>query len=433
MQLLADDLRDAEIALLEGHTLNCVGVAGSGRSRFLALLAEHLRTGGWHVLQWGLDELRSLTRKEKRGLLEASRSDPANFVVLIIDDFGRHLVDDDGPWLDQFLFAELNEQPTGAGEYLRCVVATAPRDSEIVGNTSSLRERAKTIFPSRSVLTNANELGFGFKVPEELLRFSGGNHLLRPKVSKGDNEDRGIALRSARALLGGLVADLHGQQQRRLQTLLDDPNTHHWRSGGIDEYLVPLAVPLGSETGENAHVPEAVRRGDIGVLLISERWPERDLSASARRFAARCGNEPSPIWVDNFLSDRRMLDLALLAEFLQNVLMCAPTIGSLRLLSRQTVDGERVDPNDLASAITKSISAETRAKLEWRLYNSGGGADLHDRQLILPRRGTAFAIPIVRTLMGQKTVGNASDSELLVAENGAVLRAWRSGMPLPIR
>jgi hypothetical protein len=432
MRLLADDLRDAEIALLEGHSLNCVGVAGSGRSSFLGLLDEHLRASGWRVLHWGLAELRALTRKEKRDLVEDLRSDPANFAVLIVDDFGRHLVDDDGPWLDQFLFAALNRRPDGDGEFLRCVVATAPRDSEIVGSTSSLRERAKVIFPARSLLTPV-DLGFGFESPAELLRFSGGNHLLRPKATMGVNQDRGIALRAAHELLVTMVADLHGQQQRRLETLIDDPTPHQWREGGVDEYLVPLLVPITSESGEKGHVPDVVRRGDVASLLISHRWPEKDVMASARRFAVRCGNEPSPIWVDNFLSDRRTVDLPLLAKFVQQVLTSAPAVRSLRLLSRQTVDGERVDPSELASAITKEISVVTRSKLEWRLYSSSGGADLHDRQLILPRRGTAFAIPIVRTLVGQKKVGNATDSELLVSESSAVLRAWKSGTPVPLQ
>ena len=73
--------------------------------------------------------------------------------------------------------------------------------------------------------------------------------------------------------------------------------------------------------------------------------------AAARRFGARCGNDPAPLWVDNYLSDPNRMDPAEFVKFLQLVLSILPMASGIRVLSRNWVDGHRVSGTDILTAL----------------------------------------------------------------------------------
>jgi hypothetical protein len=70
------------------------------------------------------------------------------------------------------------------------------------------------------------------------------------------------------------------------------------------------------------------------------------------------------------------------------------------------------------------------ARIDWRLYDQRHSENLHNRQLLLPGRTTAFELPPATVIVGQYPVGNESDSEMLVRDHSAVRDAWSTARPL---
>jgi hypothetical protein len=103
--------------------------------------------------------------------------------------------------------------------------------------------------------------------------------------------------------------------------LQPQPHDTGRHSGGVDqrgdedvevEYR-PHAVKPGSASVRPATRAICLNQGSCGRRCPAGRVPrgDRDTAASARRFAARCGNEPRPIWIDNYLYDAVGLEVVL--------------------------------------------------------------------------------------------------------------------------
>ncbi|MBK8332670.1 MAG: hypothetical protein IPL07_09870 [Acidimicrobiaceae bacterium] len=200
--------------------------------------------------------------------------------------------------------------------------------------------------------------------------------------------ERGIAMQRARDLAVAWAGQLRNEHHRRLGDIISRPSTSpsNWRTSGIDEALVPMVIATAEG---KCRVVEALRRADLSDLLASEHWPSKQPEASVRRFLARCGNEPKPRWIDNFLSDIHHLDVSRLARFLVGVLQGLEG-RTLEVLSRSQVGEDRVDTADLVAALRAGgIRPEDERRIDWRIYDKRAG-NLHDRQLLLPGRTEAF-------------------------------------------
>lgn len=414
--------------LLEGQSINIVGLSGSGRTRSIQCLAKSLNDG-WTTLHWSAAELSSMSREAKRAAVRELQSSDG-LPVLLIDDYGEMLVEQDGQWLERLLFSAVHEEPRDDGEYLRCVVCTAPRDREIVGAGSGLRERANVIFPDRADerLEGMAQM-FGLTM-EGLLRFCGGCSHLVPKRNVSPESNRGVARRLARERAPLWIGELDRGHQERLQVTVS--RTSRWRKGDIDEALVPLIVPLAREKADECHMPDVFNPTDYLPLLLPERWPEMNMAVSARRFVARCGNEPRPIWIDNYLSDLERLDFQRLVAFLDVALQLRKEGAGLSILSRNFVDGRVVSPDQVSAALfAAGLSPSTAERLQWRLYDQRTFVNLHARQLFLPKRGRSFGLPIATMILGQAPVGNESDSDLPLTDFSIVHKVWKLAREVP--
>lgn len=414
--------------LLEGHSINLVGLSGSGRTQALNSVARSLSNddGFWSIVVWTAAALQSLDRREKADALALLLSSPG-VPVLLIDDYGEFLVTSDGKWLEQVLFAATNQEPQEGVEYLRCVVVTHPRDCEIQVSGSGLRERSKLLHPPRGRIAPETRGRFGEDSDAGILSFCGGTHLLVPPSKLPAASERGVAIQRARERAPDWVGQLGGDHQLRLASRMTRPSEKsRWRDGGVDEFLVPMAVAVVDGDSTFCHVVDALDSASYVPLLLSERWPSRDLVQSARRFVARAGNEPSPLWIDNFLSDVVNLRFDHLVSFIRRVLSLWNDGRSLRILSRSYV-GNPVAPAEVLSALVSAgLKPAEMTRLEWRLYDQRDGENLHSRQLILQGRGVAFSLPPASVLIGDYAVGNESDGEILVRDHSAVRAAWQS-------
>jgi hypothetical protein len=410
--------------LLEGHSLNIVGLPGSGRTAELLEIESMLQAdpGVWSTSRWTHSDVLALSDSELLDELRKLKA-PDAIPVLLIDDFGELLVTSRGKKLEQRLFTMIND-PDPDAETLRCVLVTTPRDRNIEVPGSGLRERCKAVSPRRWRIAPEVAGRFGCSDDQQLLEFCGGTHLLAPARPGDPDSERGIAMQRARSAAVTWVGQLRDEHQRRLGDILSRPPAapSTWRTGGIDEALVPMLV---SSSEGKCHIVEALRNADLPVLLSSEQWPSKDLASSVRRFAARCANEPRPRWIDNFLSDTNWLDAGRLARFLSGVLEALDG-RPLEILSRRQVGDATVEPADLAADLRSAgITPDQESLLDWRLYDVQGG-NLHDRQLLLPGRTEAFKLPPATVIVGQARAGNESDAELPVRNHDAVRAAWSS-------
>ncbi|MBX3313772.1 MAG: hypothetical protein KF906_05570 [Actinobacteria bacterium] len=425
-------VEQCEAALLEGASINVVGLSGSGRSQSLHQLRDYLTKQGWSCALWTPEALDAMSRQDMKAGVSDLR-DTTSLPVLLVDDFGDFLVaNTNGPWLERMLFSAAHEDPTDDGEYLRCVLATYPRDREIVGPGSVLRERAKVIPPSPPVPAIGELDTWEASSPDDLLSLTGRSSLLASVGGPSPSSRRGNATAQTTAALPTFVGQLDGAHQKRLGTILGRAVPARWRENDADPILRPLMVAVSDASGVRCQIPEVVESNELLPLLLSERWPEREPRASARRFAARCGNEPNPIWVDNYLSDLERLDFNLLAGFLSYVIGLRPTGTGLRLLSRDFVAGHRVQPKDLGIALAGAgLGANVQERIEWKVYDQRLGTNLHRRELLLPRRGAGFSLPIVSMLVGQSDLGNETDAELTLPDAAPTHAAWANGVPVP--
>jgi hypothetical protein len=264
---------------------------------------------------------------------------------------------------------------------------------------------------------------------QDWITLAGGNPHFLPEPSSGPPQPSAVADRS-RALASWYVGKLRADSMERLARVLRGSPPSRWRPE-TDPTLLPLIVRYQAGGNIFAVPPSALDRTAYEDLLYTKRWPDRDLHRSAARFRARCGDEPSPIWADSFLSDTSTHDFRLVVRFLEAVLGGHGAPQSVRVLSRATVAGSTVRPSDIASAMhAAGASTSTLARIEWRQYRRATAGNLHDRQLVLPRRGVAIGLPPADIILGLREVGNETDSELRTAEHSATLTAWRTGTPV---
>lgn len=413
---------EAEGWLLEGHSLNIVGLAGSGRTCALldiksALLGD---PSMWSCAHWTAPSVAAATDAE---LVEELRvlKESGRVPVLLIDDFGELLVSARGKRLEQRLFTLVSDSDDNR-EALRCVLVTSPRDRSIEVPGSGLRERCKVVFPSRGRIAPEVAGRFGYGDAQDLLNFCGGTHLLAPSRPADPASERGVAMQRARSVAVTWIGELRPEHHRRLSNILSRAAAapSSWRTNGVDEALVPL---VNCNPSQRCHVVDAMRNAEISDLLVSEQWPSRSTAASVRRFVARCGNEPVPRWIDNFLSDTNTLSPTLLVRFLSGVL---EALGGRRLeiLSRRQVGAAVIDPAALVADLRAAgVTSQLESRIDWRMYDLSAG-NLHDRQLLLPGRTEAFKLPPATVVVGQTHAGNESDAELPVRDHGAVRQAW---------
>lgn len=415
--------------LIGGGCLNLVGLDGSGRSNSLNIITETLARdpSDWTCHMWCPGDLATMHR---RGIISAidALHQTSRIPVLLIDDFGEVLMTADGLWLERVLFSHVFEAAEDNGPSLRCVVVTHPRDREIVGPGSGLRERARHLYPPPITPTKQELADFGCATAEELLFLTGNNnHLLNVG---GDTPDarRGVARSTARKRLPRWVGQLDTGHQNRLGAILDRSQPPRWHPDDGDPLLTPIVVPNPSESPARCAITEFVGVEDLRQLLVGQPWPDRDLRAAARRFCARCGNDPSPLWVDNYLSDTHQLDFALLLEFLQIALSELSSAENIRLLSRNWVDGRRVYASEILEALKEAgISPELEGRLQWRLYDRQFNENLHRRELILSSRRSSFNLPPVRIVIGQDPASNETDSAVAFPSSATAYKAWKNG------
>ena len=414
--------------LIGGGALNLVGLDGSGRSRGLRMIADALDPSDWTYLVWSPSTLATLQRREVNAAIDVLCRDD-RYPVLLIDDFGEILMASIGPWLERVLFSRVVEASSHDRPSLRCVVVTHPRDREIVGPGSGLRERARYVHPPPKDPTGQELADFGCTNAQELGLLTGHNRHLLAVSGETPNARRGIAKSRAQEWLPRWVGQLDTGHQSRLGVILGRERPPQWRQDDADPSLTPIVVAKRSESPARCAISECIAAEDLRQLLIGQPWPERDSTAAARRFSARCGNDPTPLWVDNYLSDTSLLDYSRLVEFLQLILTYLPTVACIRILSRNWVDGRRVYASDILSALQQAgISQEHERRLRWRLYDQRAGVNLHRRELILSTRRAAFSLPPARIVIGQDVASNETDAAVAFASSTPASTAWKNGV-----
>ena len=348
--------------------------------------------------------------------------------VLLIDDFGEFLMEKDGHWLERVLFSRVFEAAEDDGPSLRCVVVTHPRDREIVGPGSGLRERARHVYPTQMTPTRQEIVGFGCADAEELLLLTGNNYHLLNVDSNSPNARRGIASSTAQKWLPKWIGQLDTGHQNRIGAIVSRTQPLRWLPDDADPLLSPIVVPRRSDVPVRCAITEFVRVEDLRHLLVGLPWPDQDPRAAARRFCARCGNDPSPLWVDNYLSDIHQLDFVMLLEFLEMVLSDLPRAENIRILSRNWVAGKRVHASEILEALQDaSISPELERRLQWRLYDQRDDANLHRRELILTSRRASFSLPPARIVIGQDPASNETDAAVAFPSSATAYRIWKNG------
>ena len=414
--------------LIGGGSLNLVGLDGSGRSRGVRMIADALDPSDWTYLVWRPSDLATMQRREVNAAIDALCDDD-RYPVLLIDDFGELLMEPIGPWLEGMLFSRVFEAHSHDRPSLRCVVVTHPRDHEIVGPGSGLRERARYVHPPTRDPTTQELADFGCTNAEELLLLTGHNQHLLGVSGQTSDARRQMAKSRAQEWLPRWIGQLDTGHQGRLGAILDRRNPPRWRHDDADPSLTPLIVPRRSDNPPRCAVTGSIAVENLRQLLIGQPWPARDLEASANRFSARCGNDPTPLWVDNYLSDTSRLDFSKLVEFLGVILSNLPRVTCIRVLSRNWVDRRRVYASDILTALRQAgISQKHRSRLHWRLYDQRNDVNLHRRELILSTRRAAFSLPPARIVIGQDVVSNETDAAVAFATTDPAFAAWKSGV-----
>ncbi|MDE0516276.1 MAG: hypothetical protein OXH43_08070 [Acidimicrobiaceae bacterium] len=414
--------------LIGGGSLNLVGLDGSGRSRGLRMIVHALDPSDWTHLLWSPIDLATMHRREISAAID-TLCDDDRYPVLLIDDFGELLMTPSGPWLERMLFSRVFEAHNHDRPSLRCVVVTHPRDHEIVGPGSGLRERARYVQPPPRDPAAQELADFGCTNAEELLLLTGHNNHLLGVSGETPNARRGLAKSKAQEWLPRWIGQLDTGHQSRLGAILDRGHPPQWRHDDADPSLTPIVVAKRSDNAPRCAVTSSIAVEDLRRLLVGQPWPERDLKASANRFSARCGNDPAPLWVDNYLSDTSLLDFTKLVEFLKVILSNLPRVAYIRILSRNWVDGRRVYASDILTALQQAgISQEHKNRLHWRLYDQRNNVNLHRRELILSTRRAAFSLPPARIVIGQDLASNETDAAVALASSAPASTAWKRGV-----
>ncbi len=335
----------------------------------------------------------------------------------------------DGGWLERMLFSRVFAERADDRPSLRCVVVTHPRDREIVGPGSGLRERARHIHPPERTPTEQEMADFACAEADELLLLTGYNHHLLSVSGDTPVARRGTIRLTAQKWLPRWIGQLDTAHQGRLRVILDRRELPRWRRDDADPSLTPIVVPIQHDSSSRCAITKCIDVKDLRALLVGQPWPEHDLGAAVRRFCARCGSDPAPLWVDNYLSDTQRLDFSQLVEFLEMCIRCLPGYASIRVLSRNWVDGRRVDALDILTALQQAgISSHLENRIHWRLYDQRSGVNLHRRELILSTRRTAFTLPPALILIGQDSAGNETDAEVAITSSASTATAWKKGI-----
>ena len=334
----------------------------------------------------------------------------------------------DGSWLEGLLFSKVFGAAAGDSFSHRCVVVTHPRDREIVGPGSGLRERARHVHPPEWIPTTEVIALFGCTNAEELRLLTGFNSKLIGAGGPNPDSRRGTVRSMARRLLPNWVGQLDTDHQKRLEFILSRAQPPRWRQDDADPTLTPIAIPNWAENPTRCVISDCICVDDLRQLLVGQPWPHRDLHNAVRRFYARCGSDPKPLWVDNFLSDTDQLDFSRLVEFLHMVLADLPSTTTIDLLSRNSVGGHPVDPADIRMALRRTgCSPELERRLHWRLYDRRDVGNLHGRQLILRKRRATFKLPPAQIIIGQTDPGNEADAQESFASSRPAFEAWKTG------
>ena len=415
--------------LIGGDCLNIVGLDGSGRSIGLHMIAETLAhyPSDWTWQIWSPYDFASMDRRGIISKIDAlCHTD--KIPVLLIDDFSEVLISEDGLWLERILFSRVFETAEDYQPSMRCVVVTHPRDREIIGPGSGLRERARHRYPPSITPTRQEVADFGCTNVEDLLLLTGNNnHLLNVGGNTPDMR-RGNAHSTAQKRLHRWVGQLDIGHQKRLGTILNRSQPPLWHSDGADPLLTPIVVPKRTGSLDRCAITECVEVEEVSQLLVGVPWPDHDLHTAAGRFCARCGNDPNPLWVDNYLSDTSQLDFDMLLKFLDIVLSNLPRVNSIRLLSRNWVGGQQVYASEILDALKKAeITSELKSRIQWRLYDQRRDVNLHRRELILNSRRSSFSLPPVRIIVGQDVASNETDSAVDFTTSAPAYKAWKNG------
>lgn len=412
--------------LIGGDSINVTGLAGSGRSRALQLIAKELDCSDWSILRWNPATLPSSKRVVAEAIDVLLETD--KIPVLIIDDYGEIVCSRNYRWLDSMLFARVASSHVAHQEALRCVVATYPRDRRIItSDGSGLIERARPLVPQ--VDNGARHLAahFGCADAGEILRLTGGNFHLLHVGGNSPNERRGNVRSTAAKWLPRWIGQLDEAHQVRLAEVIERTSPASWRSQEVDPVLAPLIVPYPLNGTLRCSVLDSLNAPEVLSLLIGQPWVYGDARKAAQRFSARCGNDESLLWVDNYLSDFAGSDWRHLVKFLEAVTNILGRDSRVDILSRDWKGPSNfVSPSTIQASLKQGgLTDALEARLRWRIYDRRRDVNLHDRQLILRSQGTVFHLPPARAVIGLERGGNDSDASIAFTNGTPALDAWK--------
>lgn len=349
--------------------------------------------------------------------------------VLIIDDYGEIVFSPTHRWLDSMLFAHINETSNRDEEALRCIVVTHPRDRNIrTFDGSGLIERAIPVVPEIATGTQQLAAAFGCVGPDALQRFCGGNaHLLRAG-GRTPNERRGNVQSTAAQWLPKWISQLDVWHQSRLAEIIRRTRPPAWRRDDADPVLAPLVVPRQVDHELRCQMLESINPSDLQALLVGQPWPYGNMKAAADRFRARCGSEPRPLWIDNYLSAVQGSQWNQLVDFLVTVLDSQDDMSQFCILSRNWVNGREVKPSQIHDGLRAGgFPHRLDSRLCWKTYGSRASGRLHGRQLILRSRTEIFALPPATDVVGLVTRGNEGDAVVDIDNGVESMNAWKRG------
>lgn len=388
-----------------GRSLNVVGLSLSGRTSSLELLSAEMVKFGWACVKWNLQDVATKSKQELHSSIAAIRQN-ASYSILVIDGFGDALLTAAGRALDTLLFQHITAPPAaGEGEF-RCVVQTSPRDQEVPSDGSSVRDRLR-----RVPVAPASECGivpssFGFAQGSPPSECCGeGYGMLSERVTAADSQV-GLFLAGVRTRAAQFVGELSEASDERLGRILATSSAS-W-DDDLDPFLKPLVARVTGSNGVRAELSDARIADALRPLLLSSAWPDT-VKLAAQRFAARCGNEPRPLWSDPYLL---AADEARLKDFVAEAIRCRPQMESLRMLCADFANDKRFTTSE-AAAWWRSVLADLgtdASRVEVRMITAGQDrTELHRRGLSLRRRNSFCSLPPVDRMLLNRPIGNEYD------------------------
>jgi len=378
-----------------------------------------MQSEGWHCRHWTPTLVAGKPKRQLQQDISDMRS-AHDFSVLFFDDYGDALITSIGPWLDTMLFEHVMSRPDDGRGAFRFVAVTRPRDADIRVPGSSVRERLRAI-----PVAPAHECGilasdFGFPAGSQPKDCCGeGFGLLSTRIS-GAIDQRGIFSANAVQLAVQHAGELTARHDARLHRVLSTGSAT-W-DPELDGFFKPLTMRVEGSPFDKV-VPTDQRAGaKILPLLITSPWPA-DLVDAGRRFAARCGNEPLPLWTDPFLL---AVEDTKIQDFIAAVRNSLPPTTTLRILCSDYVNDApmtRADASARASWMAGDLAA-TGPQIEVRMVTTGADRTrLHRRGISLPRRRSFCTLPPVDRMLSIRSIGNEFDEYTHRSDNDAEA-AW---------